>query len=80
MVIAEYLERKYYGPRRRKQLAEAKAKGVEKGREEGLEQGVKQGVEQANAKFRQWNARRLEAQAKGEPFDEPPPIDDEPGE
>lgn len=72
MVIAQYLEQRYYGPKRRKALAEAKA--------EGREEGVKQGLEQANAKFRQWNARRLEAQAKGEPFDEPPPIDDEPGE
>ena len=72
MVIAQYLEQRYYGPKRRKALAEAKA--------EGREEGVKQGLEQANAKFRQWNARRLEAQSKGEPFDEPPPIDDEPGE
>ena len=65
MVIAEYLERKYYGPRRRKALAEAKAKGVKKGRAE------------AAAKFRQWNARRLDAEAKGEPFDDPPPLDDD---
>ena len=68
MVIAQYLEQRYYGPKRRKALAEAKA------------EGVKQGVEQANAKFREWNARRIEADAKGEPFDEPPPLDDEPGE
>ena len=68
MVIAQYLEQRYYGPKRRKALAEAKA------------EGRKEGVEQANAKFREWNARRLDAQAKGESFDEPPPIDDEPGE
>ena len=60
MVIAEYLERKYYGPRRRKELAEAKARGRK----------------QANAMFREWNARRLESEAKGEPFDEPLPMDD----
>ena len=64
MVIAQYLEQRYYGPKRRKALAEAEARGVKK----------------ANAKFREWNARRLEAQAKGESFDDPPPIDDEPGE
>ena len=68
MVIAQYLEQRYYGPKRRKALAEAKA------------EGRKEGVEQANAKFREWNARRLEAESKGEPFDEPPPIDDEPNE
>ena len=64
MVIAQYLEQRYYGPKRRKALAEAEARGVKK----------------ANAKFREWNARRLKAEAKGESFDEPPPIDDEPGE
>ena len=61
MVIAEYLERKYYGPRRRKQLAEAEARGRK----------------EANAKFREWNTRRLNAEAKGEPFDDPPPLDDD---
>ena len=64
MVIAQYLEQRYYGPKRRKALAEAEAKGRK----------------QAIAKFREWNARRLEADAKGEPFDEPPPLDDEPAE
>ena len=68
MVIAQYLEQKYYGPRRRKALAEAEAKG----REEGLQQ--------ANAKFRAWNERRLDAESKGESFDEPPPMGDEPDE
>ena len=80
MVIAQYLEQRYYGPKRRKALAEAEAKGVKRGLDMGREEGVKQGVEQANAKFREWNARRLEADAKGEPFDEPPPLDDEPAE
>lgn len=60
MVIAQYLEQKYYGPRRRKALAEAKAEGRK----------------EANAKFQAWNERRLEAEAKGESFDEPPPLDD----
>ena len=64
MVIAQYLEQRYYGPKRRKALAEAKAEGRR----------------QALAKVREWNARRLEADAKGEPFDEPPPLDDEPAE
>ena len=60
MVIAQYLEQKYYGPRRRKALAEAEAKGRDEER----------------AKFRAWNERRLEAESKGESFDEPPPLDD----
>ena len=76
MVIAQYLEQRYYGPKRRKALAEAEAKG----REEGVKQGVEQGRAETVAKFREWNERRLEADAKGEPFDEPPPLDDEPAE
>lgn len=80
MVIAQYLEQRYYGPKRRKALAEAKAEGREEGVKQGLEQGVEQGRAETVAKFREWNARRLEADAKGEPFDEPPPLDDEPGE
>ena len=80
MVIAQYLEQRYYGPKRRKALAEAEAKGREEGVKQGLEQGVAQGRAETAAKFREWNARRLEADAKGEPFDEPPPLDDEPAE
>ena len=76
MVIAQYLEQRYYGPKRRKALAEAKAEGVK----QGIEQGVEQGRAETAAKVREWNARRLEADAKGEPFDEPPPLDDEPAE
>ena len=76
MVIAQYLEQRYYGPKRRKALAEAKAEGVK----QGIEQGVEQGRAETVAKFREWNARRLDADARGEPFDEPPPLDDEPGE
>ena len=80
MVIAQYLEQRYYGPKRRKALAEAEAKGREEGVKQGREQGVAQGRAETAAKFREWNARRLEADAKGEPFDEPPPLDDEPAE
>ena len=80
MVIAQYLEQRYYGPKRRKALAEAEAKGREEGVKQGLEQGVAQGRAETAAKFREWNERRLEADAKGEPFDEPPPLDDEPAE
>ena len=72
MVLAEYLERKYYGPRRRRELAEAKAKGRDEGREEGRDEGRKEFI----AEIRAWNDRRLDAESKGEPFDEPPPLDD----
>ena len=33
-----------------------------------------EGWEKADAEWRAWNARREKAEAKGEPFDEPPPA------
>ena len=52
--------------------------GIEQGRTEGIEQGKAEGIEQGKAEAYQqiaeWNARRLEAAAKGIPFDEPPPT------
>ena len=53
-----------YGPGRRKALAEGEAKGRE----------------ELGAQVRAWNERRLEAESKGESFDEPPPMGDEPDE
>ena len=64
MVLAQYLENHYYGPKRKKALAEAKAEGRK----------------ELAAEMRAWNERRLEAIDKGEPFDEPFPMDDEPDE
>ena len=74
---------------RRKRLekasAEARAEGIEegivKGRSEGIAEGIVKGrsegiVEgrgQANAAWSEWNSRRVEAEKRGERFDEPPP-------
>ena len=35
--------------------------------------GIVKGLEQAYQEIAAWNTRRLEAEAKGLPFDEPPP-------
>lgn len=37
------------------------------------EQLRQEGRAETNAKWEAWNARRMEAEEKGEPFDEPPP-------
>ena len=37
------------------------------------EQLRQEGRDELNAKWEAWNARRMEAEEKGEPFDEPPP-------
>ena len=64
-------------------LEEGRAEGLEEGRAEGLEEGRAEGVEQGIAvthrQWQGWNARRMEAEAKGEPFNEPPPTPPENG-
>ena len=40
---------------------------------QGREEGIAEGVEQANRAWAEWNQRRLDAEAQGLPFDEPPP-------
>ena len=45
----------------------------EKLRQEGRKQGIEQGRVNLAAEVANWNARRLRAESRGEPFDEPPP-------
>lgn len=42
-------------------------------REEGREEGRKEGVKENQKQWVAWNSRRLEAEARGEAFTEPPP-------
>ena len=42
--------------------------------EQGMEKGMEKGMAAAYRQWEAWNARRVEAEAKGEPFDEPPPT------
>ncbi len=55
-----------------------RAEGIEIGKAQGLEQGLEQGkaegIRQAYQEIADWNKRRLEAEAKGIPFDEPLPT------
>ena len=54
----------------KRELNKYDAKLIEQGRTEGIEQGRTEAYQQ----IAEWNARRLEAAAKGTPFDEPPPT------
>ena len=45
----------------------------EKTRAEGVAEGVVKGYTEADAAWREWNARRLAAEADARPFSEPPP-------
>ena len=75
----------WYSERQEKRIAAAKAEGKAegiaegeaKGKAEGEAKGKAEGEAEGKAEERQlwidWNTRRLEAEAKGEKFTEPPP-------
>jgi flagellar biosynthesis/type III secretory pathway protein FliH len=65
MVTGEYLRQKLIEPLKEKQRAE--------GRAEGLAEGLEKGREAERAAWEAWNRRRMDAESKGEPFDEPSP-------
>ena len=46
---------------------------VRRRRERQMNEAIAEAVGENNALWRAWNGRRLDALAKGEPFDEPPP-------
>ena len=45
----------------------------ERGEAEGEARGRAEGMDEANKAWRKWNQARMDAEAKGLPFDEPPP-------
>ena len=55
-------------------IAEGKAKGIAEGKAEGIAQGIVK----RDREWTAWNERRLDAAAKGQPFDEPPPSNTPP--
>ena len=68
MVLANFFREKFLIPQREKYR--------EQGREQGQEQGRDQGRKEMAARWREWNQRRLDPKAKGEDFNEPPPVDE----
>ena len=69
-----YLTRKFMAD-----VAKIRAEGLEEGRAEGIEEGRVEGIAVTHRQWQGWNARRMEAEAKGEPFNEPPPTPPENG-
>ena len=65
----------------KKRRDEARDEGIALGRAEGIAEGIVKGVAEGEARGRSelvaevvaWNERRLAAEERGEPFDEPPP-------
>ena len=58
---------------REKTREEGREEGVAEGVVKGREEGVAKGHTEADAAWREWNARRLAAEADAQPFSEPPP-------
>ena len=54
-------------------IAEGKSQGIAEGKSQGIAEGISQGSAQEWEKWQGWNQRRLEAEAEGRPFNEPPP-------
>ena len=72
MVVADYFTKRWLNPLKEQLRQEGRAEGQAEGRAEGHAEGQAE----SNAKWEAWNARRMEAEEKGEPFDEPPPSAD----
>ena len=47
--------------------------GRDEGREEGLDEGLRAGRRETQQRWEDWNRRRMQAEARGERFEEPPP-------
>ena len=54
-------------------LEKARAEGIAEGVEKGIAEGVEKGKAELYQEIASWNVRRLEAEAKGMPFNEPIP-------
>ena len=68
MVLGGLLEQ-WINNRRERQLREA----VDEAVDEAVTEAVAETATEVDGLWRAWNERRLDALAKGEPFDEPPP-------
>ena len=54
-------------------FTEGRNEGFTEGRNEGRNEGFTEGRNEVQQQWRAWNARRIDAEAKGQPFNEPPP-------
>ena len=67
---------KWIAKRREEGQEKARAEGVIEGRAEGRTEGRAEGRAETQKLWLDWNRRRMEHEAKGEPFNEPlPPLD-----
>ncbi len=55
-------------------FAEGRAEGIAQALTAGLAEGLAEGLAQERRLWTEWNRRRMDAEASGAPFDEPPPA------
>ena len=55
-------------------IAEAVQEWLEKRKQEQIRRAVRRAVREVAAEWENWNRRRMRAERRGEPFDEPPPA------
>ena len=76
MVLSRYIIEQYRKERDARMKAEGIAEGEVAGRARGIAEGRAKGMAEGREmaqKWQDWNNRRLAAEGRGEPFDEPPP-------
>jgi flagellar biosynthesis/type III secretory pathway protein FliH len=56
---------------------QGRQEGIQEGRQEGRQEGLQEGRAEISKQVREWDERRKAAEARGESFDEPLPIDAE---
>lgn len=83
MITYNYLHNKFVQPlidkreaEMEQRMAEGRAQGRTEGRAEGIAEGKAAGKAEMNMRWVDWNRRRIEAEGKGVPFDEPPPYNE----
>ena len=73
MVLYYHLLSKLVDPVIRRHESRGEARGRAEGIVEGRAKGIEEGRAKANQIWQEWNQRRLDHDAQGLPFDEPPP-------
>jgi hypothetical protein len=64
-----------WSDRSEKRIQEAAAKAAAEAAAEAKAEGIEEGKAELAQKVIAWNIRRMEAERKGEPFNEPPPTE-----
>ena len=78
MFTAMWIRLRFLEPLKERQRAEGRVEGIAEGRVEGLAEGRVEGLAEGRAEMiteiKDWDRRRRDTEARGEPFLETPPY------